>query len=660
MIATAKVGKEFLVNTTWEESQFNPSIAQLDNGNFVVVWDDPSAGGLKAQIHAADGSQVGGELSVNTSRVDNLSSTSVAAMTGGGFVVSWTRSEGTLPNGTVSSQTHAQIFASIGSKSGGEFDIGSGNPPFGSESRIVGLATGGFVAAWSDSNGAGGFDVKAEIHAADGSRIGDAFVVNTSTAGSQRSPEISALAGGGFVVGWSDTGSLQSLGLKVQVFAEDGSRIGGEVPLARDNFGGLTVAGIANGGFVASWVGTDKDIHAQIFDGRGNKLGTGFLVNSHTPGYQLHPSIAALSNADFVITWQDGDEVTPGSGTLGDSSGAAVKAQIFSPDGAKVGDEFLVNTNVQGDQVGPSIVGTKAGGFIVAWQDDHAPEDVGGSSIKAQMFATYDHLAITSGRGSVSTTIDVPEGTIRVGTVTAVDPAAAGPLHFAISGGDDASLFRIDSATGILSFKSAPDFEAPADRGTDNVYDVRVTVSNGVETASQNMAVAVSDVAEAFPSPGFVDRERAYPDANGVIHGDGGPVDRMAGGAGGDRLEGRGGFNQYYGARGDDTFILNADFIGNAHLGASRNFEDQYAFITDFNGAQSAGGTGEHDFIALSNFGVGSHIDLVRESKSGTINAPAAVLYYYTVTDGITGAVHNIEVNSVNGKALGAGDFAFY
>ncbi len=36
------------------------------------------------------------------------------------------------------------------------------------------------------------------------------------------------------------------------------------------------------------------------------------------------------------------------------------------------------------------------------------------------------------------------------------------------------ALFTIDANTGVLAFARAPNFEAPADAGANNVYDVTV------------------------------------------------------------------------------------------------------------------------------------------------------------------------------------------
>ena len=67
-------------------------------------------------------------------------------------------------------------------------------------------------------------------------------------------------------------------------------------------------------------------------------------------------------------------------------------------------------------------------------------------------------------------------------TVTASDPDSGAVLTYSIVGGADAAKFTINASTGVLSFVSAPDFEAPTDAGANNVYDVQVQVSDGALT----------------------------------------------------------------------------------------------------------------------------------------------------------------------------------
>jgi len=153
-----------------------------------------------------------------------------------------------------------------------------------------------------------------------------------------------------------------------------------------------------------------------------------------------------------------------------------------------------------------------------------------------------------------------------------------------------------------------------------------------------------------------VDGVTVAADVHGVVQGDGGAVDKMAGGAGKDILEGHAAFNQYYGGAGSDTFVISAKFSDQAHQGVSLAFADQYAYVADFQGAGGWSAT-NNDFLAFSGFGAGSHIDLTHTGASGT---SGATLYYYTITDGVSGAVVNFVINSLNGNALTASDYAFY
>jgi len=82
----------------------------------------------------------------------------------------------------------------------------------------------------------------------------------------------------------------------------------------------------------------------------------------------------------------------------------------------------------------------------------------------------------------------VAENTTAVTTVTATDADAGATLSYSIVGGADAAKFTIDAGTGVLSFVSAPDFEAATDAGADNVYDVQVQVSDGANTDTQAIA----------------------------------------------------------------------------------------------------------------------------------------------------------------------------
>jgi Ca2+-binding RTX toxin-like protein len=103
---------------------------------------------------------------------------------------------------------------------------------------------------------------------------------------------------------------------------------------------------------------------------------------------------------------------------------------------------------------------------------------------------------ISSNGGGSTAAVAVKENTTAVTKVVAADPQKQ-VLTYSISGGADASLFKIDARTGVLSFKSAPDFEAPKDAGKNNVYDVTVKASDGAHADSQAIKVTVQGVNEA-------------------------------------------------------------------------------------------------------------------------------------------------------------------
>ena len=83
-------------------------------------------------------------------------------------------------------------------------------------------------------------------------------------------------------------------------------------------------------------------------------------------------------------------------------------------------------------------------------------------------------------------------------TVTGSDADANTTFVYAISGGVDAALFAINPSTGAVTFNTAPNFEAPADAGADNVYNIIVTASDGALTSSPHpVAITVMNVNEA-------------------------------------------------------------------------------------------------------------------------------------------------------------------
>ena len=93
------------------------------------------------------------------------------------------------------------------------------------------------------------------------------------------------------------------------------------------------------------------------------------------------------------------------------------------------------------------------------------------------------------------------ENETAVVTVAAEDSDADDDITgYAIDGGADQGLFEIDGTSGALTFKTAPDFEAPTDSDTNGSYVVEVTATSGTgereKTATQTITVTVSNADE--------------------------------------------------------------------------------------------------------------------------------------------------------------------
>ena len=93
---------------------------------------------------------------------------------------------------------------------------------------------------------------------------------------------------------------------------------------------------------------------------------------------------------------------------------------------------------------------------------------------------------------SSGNTYSVAENTTAIGSVAASD-ADGDALNYVLTG-DDSSLVTLTGTT--LSFNAAPDFEAPTDANSDNVYKVTVVVSDGLAKDAKDLEISVTNVNE--------------------------------------------------------------------------------------------------------------------------------------------------------------------
>ena len=80
--------------------------------------------------------------------------------------------------------------------------------------------------------------------------------------------------------------------------------------------------------------------------------------------------------------------------------------------------------------------------------------------------------------------------------IAAATDAEGDAVTFSLSG-TDAALFNLDSATGVVTFKTAPNFEAPADSNDDNQYQIIITATDGEDSSTQAVTISVANENEA-------------------------------------------------------------------------------------------------------------------------------------------------------------------
>ena len=90
--------------------------------------------------------------------------------------------------------------------------------------------------------------------------------------------------------------------------------------------------------------------------------------------------------------------------------------------------------------------------------------------------------------------VSISSPAIRPATDVNAFDAESSPVTYSITGGADAALFTIDPASGVLTFRIAPNVQTPTDIGGDNIYDVIVQASDGSLTDTQAIAVTVADI----------------------------------------------------------------------------------------------------------------------------------------------------------------------
>ncbi|MDO6962437.1 calcium-binding protein [Rhizobium alvei] len=271
----------------------------------------------------------------------------------------------------------------------------------GSQSGIapIVLANGGWIQVWRSSGNPdeSGTGIYMQRFNADGEAIGGERHVNTTTTGSQLFQEATALANGGWVIGWTSSSGADPLddGVYVQRYNANGVAVGGEVLVNTSTEGSQSlndVTTLADGSWIVSWESENGDsdgqsVMMQRFAANGSRIGGEVQINSTETGDQTEARITALENGGWVANW----------GVLEPTSGFTsieLMQQIYDANGNKVGSETQVNGTFEGTEThlrDVTLIGSNR--FLVTW----VARDVDGDTEASQDYGIYQQLYKTNG-----------------------------------------------------------------------------------------------------------------------------------------------------------------------------------------------------------------------------------------------------------------------
>lgn len=305
---------EFRVNQDTVGDQLHAAVGVDDNGAVVIAWasrDADGSWGIRAQRLAPFSGPLGPDIVVADGLADqNFPTIAMNAL--GETVISWT-SQGQDGSGQ---GVYARRYDILGNAQGDAFLVNTTTAGDQTQPSVAMDAAGGLVFVWT-SQDAGASNVYAKLYDEAGQVFLDEFLVNSTTSGAQEQPSVAMADDGDFVATWSSWGQDgNGWGVYTQRFTLDGQVRGPEIRV-NSSVGGdewfSSVSSLGNGATVISWTALDgagatTGIFAQQYDAAGEKMGPEILVNTTLSGSQWYPSVAASTTDGFIVVWSgEGD-----------------------------------------------------------------------------------------------------------------------------------------------------------------------------------------------------------------------------------------------------------------------------------------------------------------------------------------------------------------
>ncbi len=357
-------GDEFLVHSasTGEQGVYGVSSVALTNGGFLIAYFDTPGGATNERIMGrafdANGVAQGAEYILTDTAGTYDSFPEMTRLDSGQIALI---SQNGVSDGSGTFAISYRLLNADGSPTAAApviFNTTTAGDQVGPV--VTKLDDGRLIVVW-ESGEPGGKVFRGRYIAADGTPSGSDFIISTAGGegpdSSQTRAAVTAINGGGFAVAWAVSGDIYG-----RVFDSDGLPIGQQFvvnPRTAGTQSTVAITRLAEGGFIAAWTsdgGEDGDAHgviARLFDGDGNPRGDDFVVNQIGTRFQLFPELATLPDGRVVVAFSSD---VPGSG--GNYEGKQIILDT-TPDQVLVGNE-LANSIVGG--WGDDVIAGSSGG----------------------------------------------------------------------------------------------------------------------------------------------------------------------------------------------------------------------------------------------------------------------------------------------------------
>ena len=313
------VREAFQINGTYStDSEELPAIAADDTGGFYMAYEDRDTDGQSIRVEKY--SDNGDGLLVNTIQFDfgtpTVSAPSIAVNADGNVLVSYEWSDGGDENVRAKLLDSNLNFINQGPGNTGiilRSDEAPTDPAVGVfDPETAAMTNGTFVTVYIDPESDDGIEVRG-TNGTTGANIFNRNVGTTGTNGRlDYDPQVAALAGGGFVVVWTEEdrpGGIAQDNISFAIYDSTGGTVEGPTSVINTNFNYIKpdVVALKDGGFFVAGVDDTSDhIVGTRFDATGTMIGEQ-MFEMVTTGNPIDPELGLTSDGRILLSWSDGN-----------------------------------------------------------------------------------------------------------------------------------------------------------------------------------------------------------------------------------------------------------------------------------------------------------------------------------------------------------------